>query len=393
VERPRPDQPLPRWLNVVTGIPIALGIMFIAAIGFFGSFEGMSKAVRPYFHDLAWIVPIGVDTAILVLSAVDLRAMRARVGVPWLRYVLYFLNATTVYFNSTAADDFKGKAYHAILPLLYIFCIEVIRAALSKWVNKQDDDHIERIPRSMWLTPFSTAGMWYRRHRWRVKSIDELVARERARTLLIYRLKARAGVKPWFRRKWKQEASADERWAVDTYALDSEDPTVRRTATAVTRSALAAQPQQPAITAHTPASGVNGVHASDRRAVSAPAVTRPQNGARVYAPDAADAPPGRPDDVQPEKWARTWTNPEACTAWDSYRHLRAQADGAHPQVKDVHEHSGVQRDRSMVSRWMPFFHARFDAEGAHGTVHTPPVGPAESAITRVNGHDPAAHTN
>jgi hypothetical protein len=349
VDRPDVDKPLPGWLNLVITIPILLGVAAIAGLGFFGSFHGMREAARPYLHDDAWIAPAGIDTAILVFTAYDLRAVRARVPVPWLRYAVLGLNFATIYFNSAASDAWLGKAFHAAMPVLYIGVVEAIRTSLSRWVAKVHDEHFEPIPWNMWLTPLATFRMWYRRNRWRIKTIDEMVSREQARELAVLRLKERAGKlsRFWWPR-WKKQASADELWAIRTYAL-SPDGAMRRTAAAVTKGALSAPAHTPE-RAHTAAGDQPPVHAPDRARTPAPAAPARQ--------DAAQPRTGTGD----AKWDRLMADPESVRAWETYRRLRIETR-ERPPVKDVHELSGTSKDRSSVSRWCKQFDARWDVHG------------------------------
>lgn len=378
MQPPRRDKPLPLWLNILITLPILVGILAIATLGFAGSFTGMREVVRPYFHNNSWIVPIAVDASIIVLTAFDLRAIRAQAEVPWLRYVVLGLNAATVFLNSEASDKLVGKIVHAIMPMLYIVIVEAIRAGLSKWVAQTSEDRVESIPWNMWLTPLSTFPMWYRRNRWRIHTIDELVAREQARELAVLRLKARAGKlsRGWWP-KWKKGATADELWAIKTYAFDP-GGVVRKTAAAITRDTLSAHTpvHAPAHThtAHTPEVTAPALHEgpASPEPVRAEGVHVPAPRTPVPAPLHAESvpvhaaePAGRPPEVKPTQWANVWANPEAVLAWKVYAEMRTEADGRRPAVQDVHTQSGCTKDRSTVSRWCKLFDARWGAERTH----------------------------
>lgn len=237
----------------------------------------------------------------------------------------------------------------------------------------------------MWLTPVSTAAMWYRRNRWRIKTLDELVAREQARELAVLRLKEKAGrLSRWWWPRWKKRATADELWAIRTYAL-SPDGAMRKTAAAVTKVALSASP----------ADGAHAGRASAperaQAAPSAPERAPERERARTPGPAAAarqGAPQPRSD--ADARWERLMSDPESRAAWEVYRRLRAET-GERPAVKDVHEQSGVRRDRSSVSRWCKQFDARW-AEGAHEAapedVHSGGVHAQARESVHAGAHEP-----
>ncbi|MEV8634353.1 DUF2637 domain-containing protein [Streptosporangium sp. NPDC051023] len=406
--------------------PIVLLVLLVGVLGFIGSFDGMVQAMRPYFGNLAWIVPTGIDASILAFSAADLRLILRGLPVAGLRYAVWFLSAVTVALNfigakdavsRTAAetagaatgvvpaagaevpwlDQLMGQVAHAMMPVLWIIAIEVGRKAVAKFYRLEHDAYMEPIPWDMWLRPVTTARMWLRRRTSRIKSLDELVARDQARLLAIMRLRhqARAQGVRLSRWRWRRVATADELWAIRTYNLDPSGA-MRRTAAVVSRgilsadlvaaTAVTAAPAPAALPGPAEASvaaggGAAPVHAPTPAPVHArstvPPPARPADPVAVPAFTAAavnghgvndvnvpaEPPPGRPENVGARTWANLFSSPEGNAAWDAYVAHRAETDEV-PEVRHLRERVDLSKDRTTVSKWMPLFHARWEVE--HG---------------------------
>ncbi|GIH95277.1 DUF2637 domain-containing protein [Planobispora siamensis] len=414
--------------------PIVLLVLFVGVLGFIGSFDGMNRAMMPYFGGLAWIVPTGIDASILAFSAADLRLILRGLPVAGLRYAVWGLSAVTVVLNffgagvikpgtaaataqaATAAENdlfqqILGQVAHAMMPILWIIAIEVGRKAVAKAYDLEHDTYMEPIPWDMWLRPIMTARMWIRRRTTRIKRVEELVGREQARMLAIMRLRHQARTQGlWLARwRWRRVATADELWAIRTYNLN---PTgaMRRTAEVVSRGILSAdlvaatavtasagppapalEPAPAAVPVPAPAVNVTPPPVKAPAKTPTPAPAAPVNGhavAAVHTP--AAPPPGRPDGVGERTWANLFASPEGQLAWEAYVAHRTET-GETPEVRHLRERVTLTKDRTTVSKWMPMFHARWDAEHAvhdqaDGGVHAP-------AGDTVNPHaDTGVHT-
>src|SRR4051794_1725532 len=91
-----PLPPLTRTQKILTGI-IASGTVFIAALGFAGSYAAVTaKAHAKGFGWFADWITIGVDAGIGVFLALDLLLTWLRMPYPLLRQVAWLLTGATI---------------------------------------------------------------------------------------------------------------------------------------------------------------------------------------------------------------------------------------------------------------------------------------------------------
>src|SRR4051812_37763580 len=81
----------------VTDVAILVGCSGLAALGFYSSFEAVSRATH------SWVTPIGIDLTILLSSASYISLKRRDPDqVPrWLRVIPHLATGITVYLNVT----------------------------------------------------------------------------------------------------------------------------------------------------------------------------------------------------------------------------------------------------------------------------------------------------
>lgn len=156
---PEAEARLWKWASIGMG---ALGL-----VGFALSFATVSKAMEPSFGRLAFLVPLAIDLAILVFTAMDLLMAYKAIRTPWLRYIPWGLTAVTIYLNVADATDFKGAVAHATLPALWVIGVEVAGGAARKIYGIDmaavDLERMDKIRGSRWLlAPLSSARMWRR---------------------------------------------------------------------------------------------------------------------------------------------------------------------------------------------------------------------------------------
>jgi hypothetical protein len=89
-------------LRVVAALVAPL-IVALAVLGGVGSYATVRQAAAPYFGDLAWIVPIGLDVGIVILLAWDLLMEYLDMAWPVLRWVAWGYIGGTVTVNVIAA--------------------------------------------------------------------------------------------------------------------------------------------------------------------------------------------------------------------------------------------------------------------------------------------------
>ncbi len=195
----------------VAASAIAPLVLALAVLGAVGSFATVRDMAEPWFGQLAWIVPIGLDIGIFVLLAWDL--LMEYLALPWpvLRWVAWAFIAGTVAVNVLAAGgDPAGVVMHAAMPVLFIVVVEGVRHLIRQWVGLATGRRIERIPAARWLlAPISTALLWRRMVLWHVTTYQRALDLEYRHLLAVSRLQQRHG-----RWTWRWRAPLDARLAL-----------------------------------------------------------------------------------------------------------------------------------------------------------------------------------
>ncbi|MFI6515578.1 DUF2637 domain-containing protein [Spirillospora sp. NPDC050679] len=196
--------------KVVAGVLAPL-IVTLAVLGGVGSFTTVRAMARPWFGELAWIVPIGMDVGILVLLAWDL--LMEYLDLPWpvLRWVAWAYIAGTVLVNVAAAGgDLAGGVLHAAMPVLFVTVVEGVRHLIRRHVGLAAGTRLERVPAARWmLAPISTALMWRRMVLWHVTTYRQGLELENRHLLAVAQLQRRYG-----RLAWRWRAPLAERLAL-----------------------------------------------------------------------------------------------------------------------------------------------------------------------------------
>ncbi|WP_433332934.1 DUF2637 domain-containing protein [Spirillospora sp. CA-294931] len=209
-------QPHAEAIKAVAAIVAPL-VLALAVLGGVGSFATVRTMAEPWFGDLAWIVPVGMDVGILILLTWDL--LMEYVGLPWpvLRWVAWAYISGTVVVNLVAAHgDLAGSVMHAAMPILFITVVEGVRHLIRQWVGLATGRHMEKIPKPRWLlAPISTALLWRRMVLWHITTYDSALDLEHRHLLAVSRLQREHG-----RLAWRWRAPLDERAALRRLPAD-----------------------------------------------------------------------------------------------------------------------------------------------------------------------------
>lgn len=174
-------------------------ILMLGVLGGIGSFTTIRDMAEPWFGELAWIVPVGMDVGIFLLLAWDL--LMEHLALPWpvLRWVAWTFIAGTVTVNVlAAAGDAAGIVMHAAMPVLFITVVEGVRHLIRQWVGLATGTRIERIPVARWLlAPLSTALLWRRMVLWHITTYRRALELEYRHLLAVSHLQRRYGRWAW----------------------------------------------------------------------------------------------------------------------------------------------------------------------------------------------------
>ncbi|MGW2588409.1 DUF2637 domain-containing protein [Streptomyces virginiae] len=196
---------LTRTHRILIGVVIA-GAVIIAGIGFAGSYSAVrALALRKGFGDFALVFPVGIDTGILVLLALDLLLTWIRIPFPLLRHTAWMLTAATIAFNGAAAwPDPLGVGMHAVIPVLFVITVEAARHAIGRIANITEGKDIDGVRFTRWLlSPVPTLKLWRRMRLWELRSYEQAVGMEQDRLIYEARLQAQYG------RFWRRKAPVE----------------------------------------------------------------------------------------------------------------------------------------------------------------------------------------
>ena len=200
-----------RRATVIAIAVVAPLLCGLAVLGGIGSFTTVRDLARPWFGDLAWIVPVGVDLGILTLLAWDLLAEYLSLSWPVLRWTAWAFIGATVYLNIAAAHGNPTAAVmHAAMPVLFITVVEGIRHLIRQQAGLATGTRTEPIPLSRWLLALrSTLTLSRRMILWHVTSYHDGLALEYQHLTEVSRLQEQYG--RWL---WRWHAPLSERLAL-----------------------------------------------------------------------------------------------------------------------------------------------------------------------------------
>ena len=176
--------------RAVAALAAALGLL-----GFVNSFRAVARAAQASFGELAPTVPLGIDLAIAVFSAMDIVLARLDMRPRWVRLVPWSLTAVTIYLNAAGQPAWFGRVAHAVFPALWVVAVSLAAHVIRVRTQLTAGTAIDRIRVSRWLlAPLRTALLSRRMVLWEIRSYPDALTRERARLLALTRLQDTYGV-------------------------------------------------------------------------------------------------------------------------------------------------------------------------------------------------------
>ncbi len=167
----------------------------LGVLGFVNSFRAVARAAVSSFGELAPTVPLGIDLAIAVFSAMDIVLARLDMRPRWVRLVPWSLTAATIYLNVAGQVTWFGRIAHAVFPALWVVAVSLAAHVIRTRAHLASGTAIDRIRVSRWLlAPAATALLWRRMVLWEIRSYPAALERERTRVLALTGLQDRYGV-------------------------------------------------------------------------------------------------------------------------------------------------------------------------------------------------------
>lgn len=190
------------WLLYVVAT-LAVGV---GALGLASSFQTVTAAGARWGFATPQILPIGIDTAIPVFTAVRLLLIRMDMPLAWVRWIPWGLTLVTCWLNVAAGESVSAKVAHGTMPLLWVGLSEVAAHVYASRIGAVTGRRMESIRKSRWLLAFpSTFALWRRMTLWEITSYHDALNRERERQL------ARADLREKHGRRWRSKTPRRQR--------------------------------------------------------------------------------------------------------------------------------------------------------------------------------------
>lgn len=181
-----------------TVAPAGVGV---GGLGLASSFNSVSEAADRWGVTEPWMVPVGIDAAIPVFTALNLLLIRLGIPLAWVRFVPWALTAVTCWLNIAAGTSLSGKIAHGTMPLLWVGVSEVVAHIYAVRIGAATGKRMERVRRSRWLfAPRTTLQLWRRMVLWEITDYREALSLEKQRQL------ARAELRENYGRGWRRKA-------------------------------------------------------------------------------------------------------------------------------------------------------------------------------------------
>lgn len=204
---PPPLTPPQRWAVAV----LATGSAALAAMAFVGMFRPVRHAMVAWFGSLAWMIPVGTDIGIVLMSLFSMlfEWLNMSAGAIGMRLASWVFIGMQLGINvGVAKGDPEGSAGHAVLPVLFVgilegwqYFIRFRRGLTGNRKPRKTGKDRERIPSARW------------RADWRgtreVKRLMVLWGIDQYRTALAMRqriLYAHASLEHMYGHTWHSEA-------------------------------------------------------------------------------------------------------------------------------------------------------------------------------------------
>ncbi len=179
---------------------VAVLAVAVGGLGLASSFQAVTAAGARWGFATPQILPVGIDTAIPVFTAVNLLLIRMDMPLTWVRWVPWGLTLVTCWLNIAAGHALSAKVAHGTMPLLWVVLSEVAAHVYASRIGAVTGRRMESIRRSRWLLAFpSTFALWRRMTLWEITSYTDALARERDRQL------ARAELRETHGRRWRSK--------------------------------------------------------------------------------------------------------------------------------------------------------------------------------------------
>jgi hypothetical protein len=190
----------------VVVVIIGLLMLTLAGAGMFVSFTTVQINLEPWFpgHYRSAVVPLGVDTGILLFGMVDILLAYWDMPYPLPRLFEWGLVGATAWLNVAGPEPAWVKAAHIVMPSLWAVSVQVVRKVILTRLGLIDGTKMARIRFARWiLAPRSTWTLWRRMVLWEITNYSQALEME------FNRLATQATAKQHWGENWKKVLPGD----------------------------------------------------------------------------------------------------------------------------------------------------------------------------------------
>ncbi|MGY1502886.1 DUF2637 domain-containing protein [Streptomyces sp. QTS52] len=194
--------PLSGWERFGAGLT-ALGGVAVGGLGFYASFDAVSKAAASWGFTEPWVLPTAIDSAIPVFTGAYLFLIRMDMPLWWARLVPWALSLITCALNVASGDSLWSRVSHAAMSLLWVAVSEIAAHIYAVRIGAATGRgrRMEKVRWARWmLSPLPTFLLWRRMQLWEERSYETALLLERGRIVYQAQLHGRFG------RAWRRKA-------------------------------------------------------------------------------------------------------------------------------------------------------------------------------------------
>ncbi|MEU1275392.1 DUF2637 domain-containing protein [Streptomyces sp. NPDC005799] len=181
----------------------ALGGAAVGGLGFYASFDAVSKAAASWGFTEPWVLPAAIDSAIPVFTGAYLFLIRMDMPLWWARLVPWALSLITCTLNVASGDSLWSKVSHGSMSLLWVAVSEIAAHIYAVRIGAATGRrrHMDKVRWARWmLSPLPTFLLWRRMQLWEEGSYDTALLLEQERIVYQAQLHGRFG------RAWRRKA-------------------------------------------------------------------------------------------------------------------------------------------------------------------------------------------
>lgn len=183
-----------------------LGGVGVGGLGFYASFDAVSRAAVSWGFTEPWVLPTAIDSAIPVFTGAYLFLIRMDMPLWWARLVPWALSLITCALNVASGNSVWSRVSHGAMSLLWVAVSEIAAHIYAVRIGAATGQRrrLEKVRWARWmLSPLPTFLLWRRMQLWEERSYETALLLEQERIVYQAQLHGRFG------RAWRRKAPVE----------------------------------------------------------------------------------------------------------------------------------------------------------------------------------------